>query len=157
VADFFSESSFSFDGFGVGFGSTLFLGAGFGVGVACTVGLGELFGVGDGLGLGAVVGVGVGDGSWISLFAAAAICTSSGFSGSRGVGAGVLFGSTTAAAWLFIQTTVSRFGRAASRPPRASARRSPRCATAMIATFRQKRASRGITCLFPLSSRCRLW
>src|SRR3977135_4502007 len=109
VVDFFSDSSFSFfgDGFGVALGSTLFFGVGFGVSLA--VGFGELFGVGVGLGLGAIVGVGVGDGNWISLLATEAAGGSSIFSISRGVGAGVLFGSMAAS--LFIQTTVSRFAR----------------------------------------------
>ncbi|MEY2551624.1 MAG: hypothetical protein QOG12_1768, partial [Verrucomicrobiota bacterium] len=149
--------SFSFAGFGVSLGSALFFGVGFGLGFA--VGFGELLGVGVGLGLGAIVGVGDGDGIWISLRAeAVGTGAASVFASSIAVGdeAGVGRDSVAVAASLFIQTTDCKFAGVVSRLPRASARSTARCATATIATFRQKRASRGITVSLPPSWRCRL-
>jgi hypothetical protein len=55
---FFSD--FSFEGFGVSFGSAFFFRVSFGLGF--DVGLGESFGVGVALDFGRAVGVGVGEG-----------------------------------------------------------------------------------------------
>jgi len=144
------------EGFGVAFASAGFFAVGLGLGFA--VGLTDDFGTGVGVtlrfgeGVATGTGEGVGVESWMSLSAdgSGEGSVSSGVDGGTSGGAvasgalSVVAAEPTAATSPPIQTMLCKSGFPVARLQRTSPIMTTMCATAMIVTLRQKRASRGI-------------